>query len=141
MTGNCGFRYRGKYYGVGTIVKTQNLWEHFEIQEAEVISVFDDVAFRIMFKSGQTDWIFSSDTEEKIIEIVKPVRGHRPQPIYVKRNKKKNYPSEDDLFCGWLIYIFVMIFVSFMHGNIWLWILISFTFHLWKNGELGNKED
>ena len=52
---------------------------------------------------------------------------------------KDEYYKDTDLdvmFYGWVIYITLMVLVSFVHGNVFGWILISIYFFVWRKKKL-----
>ena len=52
---------------------------------------------------------------------------------------KAEYYKDTDLdvmFYGWIIYITLMALVSFVHGNVFGWILISIYFFVWRKKTL-----
>ena len=123
------FYYQGKHYDVGTKVKIKTVYYGEQIMTLTRSSVsglqfVGNNNYTIPLRLGVSDLI---------VEIVEPVE------IVVAPSNNRNYPSEGDVFIGWIWYIIIMAVGTLFNARIVVWIFATAVFFAWKNGFMGKK--
>ena len=130
-------RYKGKCYDVGTRLKykTDKWCDGFE---GTIEWISHNVFYvRLIDGSGrQLSKMYSLDNI--IVEIIEPVYYEEPPKKNVRRGV---YPSENDIFVGWVWYILIMVVGTIFNARLLIWIVATAVFFSWKNGFLkGDNE-
>ena len=128
-------RYRGKCYGVGTMLKfKQNLCTY-----VGTIQSFTHNGMWLLVNTGSEYYLSRVHSlDNTILEIIIPVYVDEPEKIVTKH---RTSPPEDDIFYGWIVYIAVMIVGTIFNERFAIWVFASLVFFLWKKGFLsGGKK-
>lgn len=128
-------RYRGKCYGVGTMLKFKNGYCTY----VGTIEWFTHNGMWLIINTGCKYYLSRVTSLDKtIIEIIIPV--YVEEPIQVPINQK-DVPSEESKFIGWIWYIIIMLGALIFKDCLLIWGFTTIVFILWKNGFLnGGKK-
>lgn len=137
-------RFQGKCYDVGTRLKFRIRVGVFLSSEpyTGVIEKFDKTTCFIRGDDGNLYTIstmIQSPTcdNEYIVQIITPVY-YKEEPKQIPTNNR-NYPSEDSIFIGWILYILIMVVGTIFNERLMIWIFATAYFFLWKNGFMGKR--
>lgn len=78
------------------------------------------------------------DFDKIIVEIIEPVY-YKEEPKQIPTNNR-NYPSEDSIFIGWILYVLIMLVGTIFKARLMIWIFATALFFLWKNGFMGKRD-
>lgn len=128
------FRYKGLCYDVGTKVKVKTI---FGVEEGVVTEInLNSIIIKgdLLFEKILIWYI-----ENRIVEIVEPVYYKGEIEQYTNGKNNMNYPSEDSIFIGWILYILIMVVGTIFNERLMIWIFATAYFFLWKNGFMGKR--
>lgn len=126
------FNYRGKEYYVGSVVKLKRTVKNIAVLKRHYIDSSGNHNYDFV-KNG--DHNVMSITTNNLDKFLDDVIEEADAPLETKAEYYKD-TDLDVMFYGWIIYITLMALVSFVHGNVFGWILISIYFFVWRKKTL-----
>lgn len=121
----------GECYGEGTKVKVKKKGRILGGADEGVISYISDHSFYIVGDIVHQH-IYKHNINQYDIEIIEPVY-YQPQELIPN---KDCYPSKGKVEIGWIWYVLVMILGAIFKDRIWIWILTTAYFFIWKSKQL-----
>ncbi len=126
------FNYKGKEYYVGSVVKLKSALGNIAILKKHYIDDCGNHEYDFVKKSD--DSVMSIKTNN-LDNFLSDVIEEADTALEIKDEYYKD-TDLDVMFYGWVIYITLMVLVSFVHGNVLGWVLISVYFFSWRKKKL-----
>jgi hypothetical protein len=126
------FNYKGKEYYVGSVVKLKWAGENIKVIKRHYVDSDGHHRYDFVKKGNNNVMSIKTDNLDKFLADV-------IEEADTALETKAEYYKDTDLdvmFYGWVIYITLMVLVSFVHGNVFGWILISIYFFVWRKKKL-----
>lgn len=119
--------YQGKYYMSGTKVKVRD-----RLGKEQIVTFLHD-----HYYSPAVPYASMKRPEEYIIEIVEPIYYNPPSQKHKKTNiffrtGSGSAEHDDEVFHGFLLYLFVMIVACIFNGRLKIWMLATLIYFAWK---------
>ena len=128
-------RYQGKCYDVGTKVR---FYKHGDSYIPPINGEVEKFIKGWVYIRGENGVLYSFKPISRnfdciIVEILEPVYYEEPPKTNVRKGV---YPSENDIFIGWVWYILIMVVGTIFNARLLIWVVATAVFFSWKNGLL-----
>ena len=131
-------RFQGKCYDVGTRLKFRSCTASYaSIYEGTIEWItHNHVGIRLV-DGREYELSKIRGLDKLILEIILPV--YYKEPI-VEYACDRHYPSEENMFVGWVWYIAIMLIGLIFKDRLLIWVFATTVFFLWKSGKLGGNK-
>ena len=132
------FKYNGKYYGVGTLVKIKDInKQHCGFNSILKFTGYNLNDERYCFRSLYGAWTIYKFSNEEIALYVQEILEEGNLEL---ENKKTIHPQYiEGIVSAWIWYILIMVFALLFKGieNIIItWIVATFIFFRWRHHKI-----